>query len=151
MWKSKIKILLVILRCFGSALKPVEIRQSLNKGHSHLKRGEKVKDGLVKMIWKVHCGKKSGEKVIHIGQPTVYDLFKAICPWEFASFCFRHVFLQAFLSQWVSFAVQLISQQINNQIKVLMWKHISQSSISMFSLARHFACCKERKKKKSTY
>lgn len=70
-----------------------------------------------------------------------------LCPWEFASFCFRHVFLQAFVSQWVSFAVQLISQQINNQIKVLMWKHISQSSISMFSLARHFACYKERKKK----
>ncbi len=84
MWKRKIKIeiLLVIFRCFGSALRPVKIRQSFNKAHldwhSRLKGGEKVKDGLVKMISKGHCWKKSGGKVIYIRQPTLHELIKAI-------------------------------------------------------------------------
>lgn len=130
MWKSKIKIkiLLVIFRCFGSALRPVEIRQSFNKAHldwhSHLKGGEKVKDGLVKMIWKGHCGKKSGGKVIYIRQPTVHELIKAIMSLGICIIGFQTCLsASTFMSQWLSLAVQLISQQINNQIKALMWKH----------------------------
>lgn len=64
MWKSPMKILPVILRCLGSALGPIEIRQSLNKEELdwqlRLKGGEKVKDGCVKTILKGHS---MGEKV----------------------------------------------------------------------------------------
>ncbi len=106
----------------------VKIRQSFNKAHldwhSRLKGGEKVKDGLVKMISKGHCWKKSGGKVIYIWQPTLYELIKAIMSLGICVIRFQTCLsASAFMSQWLSVAVQLFSQQINNQIKALMWKH----------------------------
>ncbi len=143
MWKRKIKILLVIFRCFGSALRPVKIHQSFNKAHlnwhSRLKGGEKVKDGLVKMISKGHCWKKSGGKVIYIRQPTLHELIKAIMSLGICVIRFQTCLsASAFMSQWLSVAVQLFSQQINNQIKALMWKHNHFRELNfLFSLIKH--------------